>query len=101
MEIKARQKDSIVILDLHGRIDIDCANFVEMVGQCIRDGYLDILCNLEEVEFIDYMGISAIVIAYKEVANNKGRMKFSNISTSVQQKLLEFIERNLSFMSQE
>jgi len=79
MEIRARQKDNIIILDLHGRMDIDCAHFVEVVGQCIRDGYIDILCNFEEVEFIDYMGISVIVIAYKEVINNKGRMKFTNV----------------------
>lgn len=58
---------------------MDAANLVEAVGQCVRDGYNDILLNLEEVEFIDYMGVSAIVIAYKEVANSHGRMKFENI----------------------
>jgi anti-anti-sigma factor len=79
MEIKARQKDNVIILDLSGRIDVDSANLVEVAGQCIRDGYKDILCNFEEVEGIDYMGISAIVIAYKEVINNQGRMKFANI----------------------
>jgi len=79
MEIRPRQKGSIVILDLCGRIDVDAANFVEVVGQCIRDGYSDILCNFEAVDFIDYMGISVIVIAYKELTNNNGRMKFSNI----------------------
>jgi len=79
MEIRARQKDNIVILDLSGRIDVDSANLVEVVGQCIRDGHRDILCNFEEVEGIDYMGISVIVIAYKEAINNHGRMKFVNI----------------------
>lgn len=79
MEIRARQEGSIIILDLYGRIDVDAANFVEVVGQCIRDGYSDILCNFEAVDFIDYMGISVIVIAYKEVTNNNGRMKFTNI----------------------
>jgi len=79
MEIRARQKGNIIILDLCGRIDVDAANLVEVVGQCIREGYSDILCNLEAVDFIDYMGISVIVIAYKEVINNKGRMKFTNI----------------------
>ncbi len=78
MEIRARQKGKIIILDLCGRIDVNSANLVEVVGQCLRDGYTDILCNFEEVEFVDYMGISAIVIAYKEVVNNNGRMKFSN-----------------------
>lgn len=80
MEIRARQKDNIIVLDLAGRIDIDSANLVEVVGQCLRDGYSDILCNFEEVEFIDYMGVSALVIAYKEVINNHGRMKFVNLA---------------------
>lgn len=79
MEIRARQKRNVIILDLSGRLDVDSANFVEVVGQCLRDGYNDILCNFEEVEFIDYMGVSAAVIAYKEVINTQGRMKFANI----------------------
>jgi len=79
MEIRARQKGNIVILDLAGRIDVNSANLVEAVGQCVRDGYNEILCNLEDVELIDYMGISVIVIAYKEVINNNGRMKFTNV----------------------
>lgn len=79
MEIRARQKGSIIVLDLSGRIDVDAANFVEVVGQCLRDGYSDILCNFEGVDFIDYMGISVIVIGYKEVINHNGRIKFANI----------------------
>jgi anti-anti-sigma factor len=83
MEIRVRQKGNIIILDLSGRIDINSANFVEAVGQCLHEGYSDILCNLEDVEFIDYMGVSAVVIAYKEIVNNKGRMKFSNIPAQI------------------
>ncbi|MDD5432871.1 MAG: anti-sigma factor antagonist [Candidatus Omnitrophica bacterium] len=79
MEIKARQNNDVIILDLSGRIDVNAANFVEVVGQCVHDGYRDILCNFDDVEFIDYMGVSVIVIAYKEVVNNNGRMKFMNI----------------------
>jgi len=79
LEIKVRQQGSCIILDLCGRIDVDSANLVEVVGQCVRDGYPDILCNLEDVGAIDYMGISVVVIAYKEVANHNGRMKFVNI----------------------
>lgn len=79
MEIKARVRENIIILDLSGRIDINSANLVEVVGQCIRDGYSDLICNFEEVDFIDYMGISAIALAYKEVVNNNGRVKFINI----------------------
>ncbi len=79
LEIKARQKRNVIILDLCGRVDSDSANLIEIVGQCVKDGYTDILCNFETVESIDYLGVSAIVIAYKEIVNNKGRMKFYNI----------------------
>jgi anti-sigma B factor antagonist len=79
MEIRARQKNGVLIMDLFGKIDVNSANFVEAVGQCVHDGYVDILCNFEEVEAIDYMGVSVVVIAYKEVVNNKGRMRFVNV----------------------
>ena len=83
MDIRARQRDGVVILDLIGKIDADCANLIEAVAQCLRDGYTDIICNMEEVEFIDYMGISVIVIVYKEVVNAKGRIKFINVPTHI------------------
>lgn len=76
LDIRVRRQGNIIILDLCGRIDVDSANFIEVVGQCLRDGYCDILCNFETVDFIDYMGISVTVIAYKEAANSNGRMKF-------------------------
>jgi len=79
MEINVRVKDEVIILDLCGDIDVNAANFVETVGHCIRDGHVDILCNLEEVNVIDYFGMSVIAIAYKEVINHNGRMKVVNI----------------------
>jgi anti-anti-sigma factor len=79
MELKVRRKGNTIILDLSGRIDVNSANFIEVIGQCISEGYCDILCNFEDVEFIDYMGISALVIAFKDVMNNKGRMGLFNI----------------------
>jgi anti-anti-sigma factor len=81
LEIRPRQKEGVIILDLSGRVDVDSAHLVEIVSQCVRDGYLDLLLNFEEVDFIDYLGVSAIVLAYKEVTNNSGRMKFASIPT--------------------
>ena len=79
MEIKPRQKGNIIILELCGRLDADSANLVQIVGQCLNDGYTDILCNLESIDFIDYLGVSAVVLAYKEILNNKGRLKLASI----------------------
>jgi len=79
LEIKLRQAGHCIVLDLCGQIDVDAANLVEVVGQCVRDGYLDILCNLEDIQAVDYMGVSVVAIAYKEVVNHQGRMRFTNI----------------------
>ncbi|MDO8489200.1 MAG: hypothetical protein Q7S42_03710, partial [Candidatus Omnitrophota bacterium] len=61
LEIKLRQFGNAVILDLSGRIDVDSANLVGAVGQCVHDGYVDILCNFEDIQAVDYMGISVVV----------------------------------------
>jgi len=79
LEIHLRQKKNVIVLDLCGKIDVDSANLVEIIGQVLRDGYSDMLCNFEEIQIIDYMGMSVIAIAYKEVINNQGRLKFVNI----------------------
>lgn len=83
MKINIRQNHNVIILDISGHINADSANLVEVVVQLVRDGYTDILCNMEEVDFIDYMGTSVIVIAYKEVINNQGRMKFCNVPVHI------------------
>lgn len=80
LEIKIRTQGNVVVLDIAGAIDVNSAGLIEVIGQCIRDGYTDFLCNFEEVDTIDYIGVSVIVVAYKEVINNEGRMKFVNIS---------------------
>ncbi|MFA5115207.1 MAG: anti-sigma factor antagonist [Candidatus Omnitrophota bacterium] len=77
MEIRVRQQQSVIVLDISGAIDVNAATLIEVVGQCLRDGYTEILCNFEETESVDYMGVSVIVIAYKEVMNHQGRMRFS------------------------
>lgn len=88
MEIQGRVKEEVVILDLAGRLDVNAANLIESVGHCLRDGYRDILLNFEDIEFIDYMGVSVVAIAYKEVANNKGRIKFVNLAPHLKELFL-------------
>lgn len=79
MDLKLRARDDVIIFDISGVIDVNSAILVETVGQCIRDGYPDILFNFEDVARVDYMGISVLAIAYKDVTNNKGRMRFLHV----------------------
>ncbi|MBL7210676.1 MAG: hypothetical protein ISS32_02705, partial [Candidatus Omnitrophica bacterium] len=61
MQIRPRRVDDVIVLDLAGRIDVNAAILVEIVGNCVHEGYKDILCNFEAVDFVDYMGVSVIV----------------------------------------
>lgn len=79
MNISVRKKEEVVILDLEGSIDINSSDFVETVGWALMHKSKDILCNFEKINLIDYIGISLIAVAYKNVLNHKGRMKFFNI----------------------
>ncbi|HNX82454.1 MAG TPA: PilZ domain-containing protein [Candidatus Omnitrophota bacterium] len=79
MDLKMRMQDNIIIFDIAGVIDVNSAVLVETVGQCIRDGYPDILFNFEDVTNVDYMGVSVLAIAYKDVVNNKGRLRFLHV----------------------
>ncbi len=83
LEIDFRRFKTIAILDLAGSVDIDSANFIEMVAWCLGNGYKDVLCNFENVNLMDYAGLSVLAIAYKDVVNHKGRIKFVHVPTHI------------------
>lgn len=83
MKINVREKEDIAILDLEGNIDINSSDFVETIGWVLVTKSKNILCNFEGVNLIDYVGISLIAVAYKNVLNHKGRMKLCNVASHV------------------
>lgn len=83
LEIQFRRIKNIAVFDLSGSVDIDSSNFVEKVGWCLENGYRDLLCNFESVNTVDYAGLSAIAIAYKNVINHQGKMKFVNLPVHI------------------
>ena len=85
MKLNVRSLENSIVLDVQGRIDIDSANLIETVGAFLRVNSLDILCNLEDVEFVDYMGVSVIAIACKNVLNHHGRFILYNVPVHVRQ----------------
>jgi anti-anti-sigma factor len=79
LEIRTKRVKTIVILQLVGSIDIDSAGLIEKIGVHISDGYNEFLCDFGEVTLVDYSGLSALALAYKNVVNHKGKMKFFNV----------------------
>lgn len=79
LEIYFRRSGAVAIMDMCGELNIDSSLFVEKVGWCLENGYRDILCNFENVSMADFAGLSAVALAYKNVLNHKGRIKFVNV----------------------
>jgi len=83
LEIKQRRVKTIIFLEISGTLDIDSANFIERIGAVLQNGYRDIICDMKGVNLVDYSGLSALALAYKDVANHKGRMAFINVPQHV------------------
>ncbi len=83
MPCRVRDFGSICILDIEGKIDINSFEVIETVGWIINSGRLNILCNLENLDMVDYGGLSVLAIAYKNVINHSGKMKFLNVPLPV------------------
>lgn len=78
MNIVVREKNGVVILDLEGNININASNLVETIGWAIETKSKNILLNFEKVNLVDYIGISVLAIAYKNILNHKGKLKIYN-----------------------
>jgi len=83
MSIRLREVDSVNILDIDGKIDINSSDLIEMVGWLVNSGKVNVILNLENADTIDYNGLSILAIAYKNVTNHKGKLKLINVPLSV------------------
>ncbi|MDD5495564.1 MAG: PilZ domain-containing protein [Candidatus Omnitrophica bacterium] len=80
MAVRIREINNINILDIEGNIDINSSDIIEMVGWLVNTGKLQIILNLENAGLVDYSGLSVLAIAYKNVVNHKGKIKFAHVS---------------------
>lgn len=83
MGIRIREVKNISILDIEGRIDINSSDIIETVGWLTTTGKVNLILNLENIDMVDYSGLSVLAIAYKNIVNHKGRLKFFNVSLAV------------------
>lgn len=83
MAVRIRESDGVSILDVDGRVDINSSELIEMVGWLVNSGKLNIIINFENVDIVDYNGLSILTIAYKNILNHKGKLKLLNVPISV------------------
>jgi anti-sigma B factor antagonist len=83
MPIRFRESGSITILDIEGNIDINSSEIVETVGYLLNSGKINFILNLENVNLVDYSGLSVLTITYKNVINHKGKLKFLHVGAQI------------------
>lgn len=83
LEVTLRKAHTVAVLDLSGTIDIDASVLIEKIGWCLENGYKDLLCNFENVNFIDYAGLTVLSIAYKNIVNHHAQIKFVHVAAHV------------------
>lgn len=85
MNISARHRDGVTILDPKGKITIGVGDVAlrEAVQQALGAGAKNILVNMDGVTVIDSSGIGELVAAYTSVTNRGGKLKLVNLPSRV------------------
>jgi len=83
MRISVRQKHKAVILDIVGNVDINASELVETVGTALSNKISTIIFNFENVNLVDYVGVSIIAVVYKNILNHGGSLRLYNIPSHV------------------
>ena len=83
MATQFRESGNITILDIEGNIDINSSELIESIGYLLNSGKINFIFNLENVNMVDYSGLSVLAIAYKNILNHKGKVRFLNVPPQV------------------
>ncbi len=83
MPLRFRESGNITIVDIDGNIDINSSDIVETIGYSLNSGKLNFIINFENVNMVDYSGLSVLAIAYKNVLNHKGKIRFLRVPAQV------------------
>jgi anti-sigma B factor antagonist len=82
LEIQEREREGILILDLKGRLIVGepVSELREKVRLAVENGKLNIVLNLENVDYIDSTGLGGLVISYTTVKKAGGALKILKLS---------------------
>ncbi|MEM7479555.1 MAG: STAS domain-containing protein [Acidobacteriota bacterium] len=85
MNITARHRDQVTILDVHGKVTIGVGDVAmrEAVQEAINAGAKNILINLGDVSTIDSSGIGELVSIFTTVTNRGGKLKLENLPPKI------------------
>lgn len=83
MDVITRQKDSIVILDLIGELDLYHSDQLrDLLRQTIDSGRTQIILNCKELTYLDSSGLGAMIWNLQYVKTKKGFIRLVHLGGS-------------------
>jgi anti-sigma B factor antagonist len=81
MDIAAREKEGVTILDLRGRLTVggDSTALRERITALVASGVQNVILNLEKVDYIDSTGLGTMVICFTTFRKAGGALKLVNL----------------------
>jgi anti-sigma B factor antagonist len=79
--LSTRKVDSVVIIDMQGRLDIGEAVllFRSTIRRFMEDGSRKFVLNLSNVSKIDSSGVGELITSYASLRNRQGDIKLLNL----------------------
>jgi anti-sigma B factor antagonist len=85
MKASVRQVDSVIVVDVIGRITLGegCSQLRDLIREQLGKGKKNVLLNLADVTYIDSSGIGELVSAFTAVSNQGGQLKLLSLTKKV------------------
>lgn len=87
MNINTRQRESVTILDIEGRIigsdSLALKHIIDEQIKMAEEGKVKILLNLGKARMLDSSGLGVIVAAYTSVQRKGGRISLLQVSGNI------------------
>ncbi|MCS7315707.1 MAG: STAS domain-containing protein [Bryobacterales bacterium] len=82
LEIRQREREGILILDLKGRITAgeEAAHLRETLRALAAEGKTRVILNLEDVDYIDSTGLGTLVMGFTTLRKAGGSLKLLRLS---------------------
>lgn len=85
MKATIRQVDSVIVVDLSGRITLGegCTQLRELIRDQVGKGNKRLLLNLGDITYIDSSGIGELVSGFTSLSSQGGQLKLLNLTKKV------------------
>jgi anti-sigma B factor antagonist len=82
LDIQEREREGVVILDVKGRLTVGPAASAvrDRITTLMGAGKIQVVINLEHVDYIDSTGLGTLVICFTSLQKAKGGLKLLNLN---------------------